>query len=157
MIYPQATAYAIEALAFIAGLSKGTFVKTRQLSEILNIPEQYLGKVMTQLVKKRYISSTKGPTGGFELAVDPSKITLYRIMASLDSVAPLEENCVMGLSKCSDDTPCAFHERWTKFKIQVIVEAQQLTLIDLSNILMNKMRVKLNNPDLSFSEMVAAS
>ena len=65
MIYPQATSYAIEALAFIAGLEGGTSVKTRQLSEALDIPGQYLGKVMTQLVKKKYISSSKGPTGGF--------------------------------------------------------------------------------------------
>ena len=52
MIYPQATSYAIEALAFVAGLDAGATVKTRQLSEILEIPEQYLGKVMTELVQK---------------------------------------------------------------------------------------------------------
>ncbi len=154
MIYPQATSYAIEALAFVAGLDVGATVKTRQLSEILEIPEQYLGKVMTQLVKKKYISSTKGPTGGFELAVDPDKITLYRVMASLDSLTPLEEDCVMGLGKCSSDTPCAFHERWTKFKDQVTSEAQKLTLTDLSKILLNKMRMLQNDQSLSFEKLL---
>ena len=154
MIYPQATAYAIEALAFVAGLNVGTSVKTRQLSEILDIPEQYLGKVMTQLVKKKYLCSTKGPTGGFELEVDPDKITLYRVMASLDSLTPLEEDCVMGLGKCSSETPCAFHERWTKFKEQVTSESQKLTLTDLSNILLNKMRMRLNDQSLSFEGLL---
>ena len=154
MIYPQSTSYAIEALAFISGLDSATPVKTRQLSKILNIPEQYLGKVMTQLAKKKYISSTKGPTGGFVLAVDPDRITLYRIMVSLDSVTPLEENCVMGLSKCSNDTPCAFHERWSKFKEQVISESQKLSLKDLSRILLNKMRVKSNNQKLNFADLI---
>lgn len=155
MIYPQATSYAIEALAFIAGLEPGTPVKTRQLSDILDIPEQYLGKVMTQLVKKKYISSSKGPTGGFELTVDPERVTLYRIIASLDSLTPLEEDCVMGLGKCSSDTPCAFHDRWTKFKDQAIAEAQKLTLNDLSKILLNKMRQRKNNQRLSFQELVS--
>jgi len=154
LIYPQATSYAIDALAFVAGLDAGTTIKTRELSEILDIPEQYLGKVMTQLVKKRYISSSKGPTGGFELAVDPEKVTLYRVIASLDSLTPLEEDCVMGLGKCSSETPCAFHERWTKFKDQVIGEAQKLTLTDLSKILLNKMRMRRNNQKLSFEEML---
>jgi len=154
MIYPQATAYAMEALAFLAGLENKASVKTRQLSEILNIPEQYLGKVMTQLVKKKYISSTKGPTGGFELAVDPGKVTLYRVMASMDSLTPLEEDCVMGLGKCSSETPCAFHDRWTKFKDQVISESQKLTLTDLSKILLNKMRMRKNDQRLSFGELI---
>lgn len=155
MIYPQATSYAIEALAFIAGLEPGTPVKTRQLSEVLDIPEQYLGKVMTQLVKKKYISSSKGPTGGFELTVDPERVTLYRVIASLDSLTPLEEDCVMGFGKCSSDTPCAFHDRWTKFKDQAIAEAQKLTLTDLSKILLNKMRQRKNNQRLSFQDLVS--
>lgn len=156
MIYPQATSYAIEALAFLAGLDSGTPVKTRQLSEILKIPEQYLGKVMTQLVKKKYISSSKGPTGGFELIINPEKITLYRVMASLDSLTPLEEDCVMGLGKCSSETPCAFHDRWTKFKEQVVSEAQLLTLRDLSKILLNKMRMRQSNQRLSFQELISS-
>jgi Rrf2 family protein len=156
LIYPQATSYAIEALAFIAGLGEGTSVKTRQISDILEIPEQYLGKVMTQLVKKKYISSSKGPTGGFELTVDPEKVTLYRIMASLDSLTPLEEDCVMGLGKCSSETPCAFHDRWSKFKEQVIAESQKLTLIDMSKILLNKMRMLKNNQRLSFPDLLAS-
>ena len=154
MIYPLATSYAIEALGFLTGLSHGSTVKTKQLAKILDIPEQYLGKVMTQLVKKKYIKSTKGPTGGFELAVDPDKITLYRLMVSLDSVAPLEENCVMGLGRCSDETSCAFHERWSRFKEQVVTEAQKLTLTDMSKILLNKIRFKMNAPKLNFSDLL---
>lgn len=141
----------------MSGLEGGISVKTRQLSEILGIPEQYLGKVMTQLVKKKYITSSKGPTGGFELAVDPEKVTLYRVMASLDSLTPLEEECVMGMGKCSSETPCAFHERWTKFKDQVIIEAQKLTLKDLSKILLNKVRLLKNNQRLSFQELIQNS
>jgi len=154
LIYPQATAYAIEALAFMSGLEEGQAVKARQLSKILDIPEQYLGKVMTQLVKKKYIKSTKGPTGGFVMAVDPTKVTLYRIMAALDSLTPLEEQCVMGLSQCSAETPCAFHERWVKFKEQAIAEAQNLTLDNLADILLKKMRFQAGLPDMTLQGLL---
>ncbi|MCH8027693.1 MAG: Rrf2 family transcriptional regulator [candidate division Zixibacteria bacterium] len=154
MIYPQATAYAIEALAFMSGLDKGKAVKSRQLSKILDIPEQYLGKVMTQLVKKKYINSTKGPTSGFVLAVDHTKITFYRIMAALDSLTPLEEECVMGMRQCSAETPCAFHERWVKFKEQAISEAQNLTLDKFAGILLTKMRFQAKLRDMTLGNLL---
>ena len=128
MIYPQSTTYALEALGYMAALEPGATVKTRELAETLNIPEHFLGKVMSQLVKKRLISSAKGPTGGFALAVDPSKVTLYRILAALDSLRALEEECVMGLSRCSDKAPCALHESWSKFRDSAVARAQKLTL-----------------------------
>ena len=154
MLYPQATAYAIEALALLSGLKPGTAVKTRQMAQLLEIPEQYLGKVLTQLVKKKYIKSTKGPTGGFMLEVDPNKVTLYRVMAAMDSLTSLEEDCVMGLRQCSEETHCAFHDRWVKFKEQAVAEAQKMTLTELSIIILNKMRHISRNRKLTLQATV---
>ena len=141
MIYPQSTTYALEALGFMAALDPGATVKTRELAETLKIPEHFLGKVMSQLVKKRLISSSKGPTGGFALAVDPTKVTLYRILAALDSLSALEEDCVMGLSKCSDDKPCALHEAWRSFRDSAVSRAQKLTLSQLADVVTSKLNI----------------
>jgi Rrf2 family protein len=154
LLYQQSTAYAIEALAFLAGLPDGTAVKVRHLSKVLEIPEPYLSKVMTQLAKRKYIRSLKGPHGGFSLQVDPEKVTLYRVMASLDSLTPLEENCVMGLKRCSKETPCAFHDKWSEFKDQAIAEAQHITLAELSRILLQKMRFRCDRESLTFQDLL---
>ena len=139
MLYPQSTAYAIEALGLLAALPPGKSIKVRELAQQLDIPEQYLAKVLSQLVRKKFVNSTKGPTGGFSLAVEPANVTLYRIMAALDSLSKLEDECCMGLRVCSPVTPCAFHDHWLKFKEQVIAKAQQLTLADLSRLVVGKL------------------
>lgn len=139
MLYPQSTAYAIEALGLLAALPPGKTIKVRELAQQLQIPEQYLAKVLSQLVRKKFVNSAKGPTGGFSLAVEPGNVTLYRIMAAMDSLGKLEDECCMGLRACSGETPCAFHDQWLKFKEQVIVRAQQLTLAELSQIVAGKL------------------
>ncbi len=139
MIYSQATTYSLEALAYLASAPKNATIKVRDLAHTLSIPEYFLGKLLSQLVKKRFVTSSKGPTGGFSLAVDPGKITLYRILATIDSLATLEEHCVMGLKKCSDSAPCALHDSWCRFKHDAIKRAQDLTLTELSKIIIAKL------------------
>lgn len=141
MLYPQSTAYIIEALGYLATLSPGESIKARALAQVLGIPEPYLAKVLSQLVRKRFVSSSKGPNGGFALAVDPEKVTLYRIMAATDSLRALEDECVMGLRACTSEAPCAFHDSWLKFKERVVGQAQELTISDLSGIVMAKLRL----------------
>ncbi len=139
MIYSQATTYSLEALAYLASAPKNATIKVRDLAKTLSIPEYFLGKLLSQLVKKRFVKSSKGPTGGFSLAVDPYKITLYRILAAIDSLSVLEEQCVMGLKKCSDETPCALHDSWVHFKKDAIKRSQELTLAALSKIIIAKL------------------
>ncbi len=144
MLYPQSTAYIIEALGYLAALPAGRTIKARDLAQDLEIPEQYLAKILSQLVRKRFVTSTKGPNGGFALAVDPGKVTLYRIMAATDSLSSLEDECVMGLRSCSSATPCAFHHSWLEFKEQVVAKAQKLTLAELSKIVMAKLHLPID-------------
>ncbi len=123
----------------MASLPSGEAVKAKNIAARLSIPEHFLGKVLSQLVKKKFIASTKGPTGGFTLLVNPSSITLYRILASLDALSNLEDECVMGLKECSNIHPCAFHDRWITFREEAITRAQKLTLTELSEIVMAKL------------------
>ncbi|MBN4076575.1 Rrf2 family transcriptional regulator, partial [Gemmatimonas aurantiaca] len=123
-------------------LEPQTTVKTRQIAETLEIPEHFLGKVMSQLVKKKLVSSAKGPSGGFALAVDPNKITLYRILATLDGLSVLEEDCVMGLNECSESTPCALHNYWVNFRAEAVQRAQKLTLTELADTIVRKLDFK---------------
>lgn len=157
LLYSQMTAYAIEALAFFAGLEKGTTVKAGVLSKILSIPPEYLGKVLTMLARKKYLASSKGPTGGFSLAVNPNKVSLYRLMASLDSLTPLEEHCVMGLQFCSSESPCAFHKQWSAFKEKALADAHRITLADIAPILLRKLRVHHRNERLDFTGLLEKS
>lgn len=136
MIYPQSVVYAIEALGYLVSLPKDKSAKAKEISTILSIPEHFLGKVLTELVKKKLVASTKGPMGGFRLNVDPTKVTLYRVLAVLNGLSRLEDECVMGHEHCSDDLPCALHDPWQTFKEAAVHKAQQLPLSELSQIVL---------------------
>lgn len=143
MIYPQSIVYALEALGLLAALEPDRSIKVKEIAKSLDIPEHYLGKVLTLLVRKKFVSSNKGPTGGFQLSPKTRNMTVYRLLASLDGLIALEDNCVMGLKKCSNETPCLLHESWLAFKQDATVKFQTLTLEDLSKIIMMKYNLQL--------------
>lgn len=132
MIYPQSVVYALESLAYISSLPQDSSIKAKELAKTLGIPEHFLGKILTVLAKKKLITSSKGPTGGFQLPVNVRNYSVYRILVMLDGLTALEENCVMGLKECTSESPCALHDLWLKFKNDAVARTQQLTLIDLS-------------------------
>ncbi len=138
MIYPRQVVYSLEALGYLASLESNRTIKVKDLALNLNIPRHYLGKVLTELEKKRLVTSTKGPSGGFTLAVNPASITLYRILAALNGLEKLEDACVMGLGRCHSDRPCALHDIWAQFKNSTIVRTQKLTLEEFSSRLFKK-------------------
>jgi Rrf2 family iron-sulfur cluster assembly transcriptional regulator len=138
MIYPQSVVYALEALAYLVSLPPDASAKAKEVSSALNIPEPFLGKVLTTLVKKKFISSSKGPSGGFRMNVDPAKVTLYRVLAALEGLSRLEDDCVMGLKECTAETPCALHDQWQTFKETAVHKAQHLPLSELSTIVLAK-------------------
>lgn len=138
MIYPRQVVYSLEALSYLASLEIRRTVKVKDLAKNLDIPRHYLAKVLTELEKKRLVTSTKGPCGGFTLAVNPANITLYRILAALNGLEELEDSCVMCLDSCNSDRPCVLHNVWTQFKDDTILRIQKLTLEEFSSCLFKK-------------------
>ena len=131
MIYPQSVSYAIEALSYLARFSPKTFYKVKDIAKELDIPEHFLGKILTQLVRKKLLASSKGPTGGISLAKAPHKISLFNIIEALDALDDLKDKCILGLRNCSDTDCCPFHEESKRFKMGIIAVAKQTTLAKL--------------------------
>lgn len=141
MIYPRHIVYSLEALAYMATQPANKYLKVHEIAAVLNIPRHFLGKVLTDLVKKRLVTSIKGPAGGFILAARPSSISIYRILAELGALTKLEDSCVMGFRDCTENTPCAFHNLWSEFKIGAISQTQKLTLEEFAATLFKKLPI----------------
>jgi len=73
-----------------------------QLSEKIHSSKHHIGKVLQRLVKDGYLTSQRGPTGGFELAVDPHDITLYDIYTSIEGPAR-NKPCSLTQKICPQD------------------------------------------------------
>ncbi len=78
------------------------------LSKELGNSKHHIGKVLQRLVKDGYLSSFRGPTGGFYLDCDPKKVTLFDIYESIEG-KPTVKMCdpvkhVCPVNKCIKKT-----------------------------------------------------
>lgn len=115
--------YAIRASIYLA-LNEGEEKKIgiKKISDDLDIPTPFLGKILQNLVKSKILSSTKGPHGGFGLARKDSEITLLEIIEVIDGLDIFEE-CLIGLRSCNeyghDVIPCPMHRKFRPISRQL--------------------------------------
>lgn len=113
MLYSRNTQYALRALTFLAERERGVVWPTHQIAKAERIAVPSLAKVMKELVRARMVRPGRGRKGGYMLAVDPRKVSLWHVMRRFDDPARLS-GCAIGLKGCSDDSPCSLHPYWKK-------------------------------------------
>ena len=86
------------------------------------------------MARQGFLRSSKGPTGGFALRVDPGEIRLLDIVEALDGLAPYQQ-CASGLSECSDDMPCSMHDSWINLRGRIMDYLGRNTIADLAKAL----------------------
>ena len=107
----KTSAQVINALVELAKLPEGECKGAKNIAKKIKAPQNYLGKMLQNLSYKKIVISQKGMGGGFRLARDPKKISLYEIVEPIDNVS-LWSECALGLKKCSDSAPCAVNHNW---------------------------------------------
>ncbi len=93
----EATSLAFHAIVLI-GRSK-TVINVQHIAEVTGASRHHLAKVLQRLVKDKYVKSTKGPAGGFELNKKPEKITLFDIYQSIEGPV-VETGCPLDRNIC---------------------------------------------------------
>lgn len=127
MIYSNACAYAIRAMARLAMLRPDGYVLLDELCEGSDLPRHFVAKIFQELVRKGLLTSAKGRGGGFALARKPGRITLYDIVAIIDGVERLDQ-CVVGMEKCNDQQPCPQHDQWVAIRQTLATFLRETTL-----------------------------
>lgn len=112
MLYTKSAEYAIQALIYLAEIDAQKPIMVRQIAEAYEIPQQFLAKIAQTLGKHQLLKATRGRKGGVNLARPANEIYVHQIVYAIDGAPPEEEECVIGINKCSDEAPCPFHSRW---------------------------------------------
>ena len=110
--------YALRAVLYIAQHARERPLRADEVAEALSVPRNYLSKILHVLAKERVLRSTRGPQGGFQLAVAAERLALHRIVTPFDPMEP-RRTCLLGRPQCSDHNPCPAHERWKGISDQV--------------------------------------
>jgi Rrf2 family protein len=112
--------YAIRAVIYLALKSKGDEkIGIKQISNDLEIPTPFLGKILQSLAKHKLLFSTKGPHGGFSLGKSAYNINLMDIVEVIDGLDSFNM-CVLGLKSCSNNEQnCPVHEKYSTIREQL--------------------------------------
>lgn len=123
--------YGLQSMIYLASQPPNMPIFQRDISEALNIPQHFLGKVLQMLARSRLVISQKGKAGGFILGRSPKDITPYDIIQAIDGPAFLE-GCFLGFPGCTDDAPCPMHTQWKTIKQNIIQMLDKKTIAELS-------------------------
>jgi len=120
--------YAIQILGFMAQNIDSKY-SSKSLSQKLNIPYQYLAKIMTKLKKNDFVSSTRGKYGGFSISKPIKEIKLIDVISIFDDIEL--QNCMLTDDVCNPENVCILHEEWKKPKCAIDNFFLHTTLYDL--------------------------
>jgi len=98
MLLTKKTEYALLALISIA--KSDTPKNVDALSKKLNIPKQYLAKILQSFSKNGLLTSYKGASGGFKLNVKPNQISILKISQISEDKKPSVFECSPSLERC---------------------------------------------------------
>lgn len=110
MLLPQTAEYALRAVLHIAAHRDGRPLRVNEIATAIAVPRNYLAKTLHRLAQEGVLFSSRGPSGGFRLAVEPHDLTLARIVAPF--AARAGNQCLLGGGPCHDTATCRIHARW---------------------------------------------
>ncbi len=95
---PESSILAFHALAYLAS-TPNRLVNIGDIAEFLDGSEAHLAKVLQALRRQGYVTATRGPTGGYQLAMDPGQISLLGVHQTLQGNQPTQ-CCLLRKPKC---------------------------------------------------------
>jgi Rrf2 family protein len=111
MMLSQTAEYALRGVLYLAEHGAERPVPVDQIAQSLAIPRNYLSKILHTLGKRNVLSSSRGPHGGFALAIPAERLSLLEVVEPFDEL-DARGACLLGRERCSDTSPCAAHHRW---------------------------------------------
>jgi Rrf2 family protein len=128
-IITRDTDYAIRALACVELSEKG-IATVKEISDKLHIPRAFLRKIFQILNKKGILKSFKGKSGGFSLAEDPDKLSVFRLIEIFQGPFCLNEHLFKG-ETCPLVKTCFLKEKLDDIENYVIKELSSITIGEL--------------------------
>lgn len=124
--------YAVMAMADLAQHSKGSPITLSEIAERQEISLAYLEQLFAKLRKRGLVDSTRGPGGGYMLAVPADDIQIASIVVAVDE--PLKvTRCATGKPNtgCVGAARCVTHDLWDELGRQIQLFLASVTLGDV--------------------------
>ncbi|HAZ14535.1 MAG: hypothetical protein A2X86_15500 [Bdellovibrionales bacterium GWA2_49_15] len=124
--------HALKALALLSELPEGEYAGAAAIAKEIGAPQNYLGKLLQTLSHVGLVESQKGKGGGFRMAKNAGKTSLYDVIEPIEQVSRWG-GCFLGRNKCSSTSPCALHTKWKFTRDTYLNFLKTTTLSEISD------------------------
>ncbi len=126
--------YALIALSYLSD-PDNPIVSAREIAEQFDLPIRLLMNVMKQLSRAGLVKSVRGANGGYTLAVDADKITLRRLIRTIEG--PIELARCLAFerkgAKCSVVKRCPLRQPIHRIQEKLEEFLDNITVADISH------------------------
>jgi Rrf2 family protein len=123
--------YGTRAMAFLASLPEGLTTSFREIARKMDIPEEFLAKILKTLVKAKLVRSTRGAHGGYNLARAATQISFLDVIEAVEG--PVSVNLCTEQSHegegCRFSGACSMYSVWREGQ-QAMLEVYRHTRLD---------------------------
>lgn len=124
----EAASIAIHGMILIANAKSKESVNVNYIAEMTLSSRHHVAKVFQRMVKKGYVSSSRGPLGGFYLKVDPTELSLLDIYETIEGEVEIHD-CPLNKEICSFGL-CIFENKIKDLTIEFRDYLKKKTLAD---------------------------
>ena len=116
--------YGTRAMLFLASLPDGITTSFREIARQMDIPEEFLAKILKTLVKSKLVKSVRGSHGGYSLAVPASHVTFLEVIEAVEG--PISVNVCTDETGKKDHRSCSFSSSCTMFSVWSLGQERML-------------------------------
>lgn len=120
----EAVSIAMHGMILIARSEKS--INVQDIVEATNTSKHHVAKVMQRLVKENFLSSQRGPTGGFVLKKKANEISLLNIWEAIEGKIEIT-NCPLDKPICAFEK-CFLNNVTNKFSHELKKYLEETTL-----------------------------
>ena len=124
----EAASIALHGLVLVAQ-ADGELINVNQISKITDSSRHHVAKVFQQIVKNGWVSSQRGPSGGFRMIADPKEITFLDIYELIEG--PIDRSyCPFGKHDTCSFRKCLLHGVTQKMTNTFVEHLESQVLFD---------------------------
>ncbi len=123
--------YGLRAMIYLASVAPGSVVPFREIARQMDVPEDFLAKILKTLVDAGLVRSTRGPHGGYALAREASEVSFLDVIEAVEGPVALNV-CLDGDDACGHSTCCTMTSVWKLGQERMLDVYRQARLSDLA-------------------------
>jgi Rrf2 family protein len=122
--------YALRAMIFLASIPGDAVVPFREIGRQMQVPEDFLAKILKQLVDGGLVRSTRGPRGGYALARPAPEVSFLDVIEAVEGRIALNV-CLDDDDTCGREESCTMVSVWREGQERMLEVYRQARLSDL--------------------------